>query len=80
MRYRMKIEMKDDNYYIFYLYVQKSILGIKYWSEIYKLSAQTVNAWCLDQLLESYKNYSKFLEQKEKRAKEFPIIVEKTYE
>lgn len=80
MRYRMKIERKDDDYYIFYLYVQKSILGIQYWSELYKVSAQTVNAWGLDQLLESYKSYSKFLERKKERAKEFPLIVEKTYE
>ena len=76
----MYIQQKDKNYYHFNLFVQKNILGIKYWTYLHTVSAQTVNAWSLDQLVESYTRFLKMVEEKEQASKKFPIIVEKSYD
>lgn len=78
MRYRMKVDIWGENYYVFQLYIQKSIFGLKYWSHLHRVSARTVDAWDIDQLLESYNMYLECLENLENKSKKFPIVVEKT--
>lgn len=74
----MKIDILGNNHYVFYLYVQKSIFGLKYWNYLHNVAAQSCTAWDIDQLLESYNRYLEYLEKLERKSEKFPIIVEKT--